>query len=80
MPSSPLPPRLPPLARAPPDHTDTQDLHRTATRVLRPSSRTTPLNYGLGSGEPTIVAQGQVEALGDVRGTLRAWGLGKQPF
>ncbi|BEI82118.1 hypothetical protein CcaverHIS002_0212780 [Cutaneotrichosporon cavernicola] len=56
------------------------DLHRTATRVLRPSSRTVPLNYGLGSGEPTIVAQGQVEALGDVRGTLRAWGLGKQPF
>lgn len=57
-----------------------QDLHRTATRVLRPSSRTAPLNYGLGSGEPTIVAQGQVEALGDVRGTLKAWGLGKQPF
>jgi processing peptidase subunit alpha len=55
-------------------------LHRTATRVLRPSSRTVPLNYGLGSGEPTIVAQGQIEALGDVRGTLRAWGLGKQPF
>jgi len=56
------------------------DLHRTATRVLRPSSRTTPLNYGLGSGEPTIVAQGQVEALGDVRATLKAWGLGRQNF
>jgi processing peptidase subunit alpha len=56
------------------------DLHRTATRVLRPSSRTTPLNYGLGSGEPTIVAQGQVEALGDVRATLKAWGLGRQNY
>lgn len=57
-----------------------QDLHRTATRVLRPSSRTTPLNYGLGSGEPTIVAQGQVEGLGDVRATLKAWGLGRQAY
>lgn len=57
-----------------------EDLHRTATRVLRPSSRTTPLNYGLGSGEPTIVAQGQVEGLGDVKATLKAWGLGRQPY
>ncbi|TXT10794.1 hypothetical protein VHUM_02299 [Vanrija humicola] len=56
------------------------DLHRTATRVLRPSSRTAQINYGLGSGEPTIVGQGQVEALGDVRATLKAWGLGKQPY
>lgn len=59
---------------------DRQDLHRTATRVLRPSSRTTPLNYGLGSGEPTIVAQGQVEGLGDVAATLKAWGLGRQAY
>lgn len=54
------------------------DLHRTATRVLRPSSRTVPLNYGLGSGEATIVAQGQIEALGDVRATIKQWGLGRQ--
>jgi processing peptidase subunit alpha len=56
------------------------DLHRTATRVLRPSSRTAVVNYGLGSGEATIVAQGQVEALGDVHATLKAWGLGRQNF
>jgi processing peptidase subunit alpha len=45
--------------------------------VLRPSSATVPLNYGMGSGQPTIVAQGQVEALGDVKGVLKSWGLGK---
>lgn len=48
--------------------------------MLRPSSRTVPLNYGLGSGEPTIVAQGQVEGLGDVAATLKAWGLGRQAY
>ncbi|KAL7423203.1 Mitochondrial-processing peptidase subunit alpha [Cryptotrichosporon argae] len=54
------------------------DLHRTATRVLRPSSTTTPLNYGLGSGLPTIVGLGQVERLGDVQQVVRDWALGRQ--
>ena len=56
------------------------DLWRTANRVLRPSSSSNPstLNYGLGSGKPTIVAQGpDVGRLGDVGGVLRKWGLGK---
>ena len=54
---------------------DRQDLHRTASRVLRPDAMR--LNYGLGSGKPTIVAQGKnLRALGDVKRTLRKWGLG----
>jgi processing peptidase subunit alpha len=53
-------------------------LWRTANRVLRPSFNTTPLNYGLGSGKPTIVAQGpNLEALGDVQRALRRWDLGR---
>ncbi|KAK4687959.1 hypothetical protein P7C73_g2156, partial [Tremellales sp. Uapishka_1] len=55
-----------------------KDLHRTATRILRPSSATVPLNYGLGSGKPTIVAQGRMDLLGDVKTVLKDWGLGRQ--
>lgn len=53
------------------------DVHRVATRLFRPDSRKTPLNAGIGSGEPTIVAIGKnVEGLGDVRSILRKWDLG----
>ncbi|EIW67445.1 hypothetical protein TREMEDRAFT_40551 [Tremella mesenterica DSM 1558] len=53
------------------------DLWRTANRVLHPSSGLSTLNYGLGSGRATVVAQGpNVEGLGDVGGVLRKWGLG----
>ncbi|KAH8089319.1 putative Mtochondrial processing peptidase [Filobasidium floriforme] len=57
-----------------------EDIHRTATRVLRPAERPTQaLNYGLGSGEPTVVVQGPLDNLGnlDLMSTLRQWGLGK---
>jgi hypothetical protein len=60
--------------------TTLQDIHRTATRVLRPAERPTQaLNYGLGSGEPTVVVQGPLDNLGnlDLMSTLRQWGLGK---
>ncbi|WVQ82015.1 hypothetical protein IAT38_004143 [Cryptococcus sp. DSM 104549] len=55
-----------------------QDLYRTANRVLRPSAASGRLNYGLGSGKATIVAQGKdLSALGDVGRTLKEkWGLG----
>lgn len=54
-----------------------QDIHRVATRIFRPQSRTTPLNAGIGSGEPTIVGIGKnVEGLGDVRSVLKKWDLG----
>jgi len=60
------------------DQLTMEDLYRTANRVLKPSSKTTVLNYGLGSGEPTIVAQGtNLSALGDVKGALKRWGLGR---
>jgi len=53
------------------------DVHRVATRLFRPDSRKTPLNAGIGSGEPTIVGIGKnVEGLGDVRSILRKWDLG----
>ncbi|WVR07392.1 hypothetical protein IAU60_004433 [Kwoniella sp. DSM 27419] len=55
-----------------------QDLWRTANRILRPTSTTGRLNYGLGSGRPTIVAQGpNLNALGDIKRSLKErWGLG----
>ena len=56
-----------------------QDIWRVATRILRPSSTTKPLNHGLGSGVPTIVAIGRnLERLGDVKQVLRKWDLGRR--
>jgi processing peptidase subunit alpha len=47
-------------------------------RVLKPTSKSAVLNYGLGAGVPTIVAQGpNLAALGDVKSTLRKWGVGR---
>ncbi|KAJ9122120.1 hypothetical protein QFC24_004347 [Naganishia onofrii] len=61
------------------DQVTLADIHRTATRVLRPSESSTaqPLNYGLGSGEPTIVVQGKLDGLHDIADVLKEWGLGK---
>ncbi|WWC71693.1 uncharacterized protein I206_105651 [Kwoniella pini CBS 10737] len=60
------------------DELTLEDLWRTANRVLRPTSSSSRLNYGLGSGKATIVAQGpKLGALGDVKRTLKErWGLG----
>ncbi|KIR58819.1 mitochondrial processing peptidase [Cryptococcus bacillisporus CA1873] len=55
------------------------DLHRVANRILRPgNSSEGRLNYGLGSGKATVVAQGPgLGALGDVRRILKdRWMLG----
>ncbi len=50
-----------------------------ATRILRPSAKTKPLNHGLGSGTPTVVGIGRnLERLGDVKDVLRRWDLGKR--
>lgn len=57
---------------------DKQDIWRVAMRVLKPTSKSAVLNYGLGAGGPTIVAQGpNLAALGDVKSTLRKWGVGR---
>ncbi|SPO25883.1 probable mitochondrial processing peptidase alpha chain precursor [Ustilago trichophora] len=59
------------------DQVDLKTLNRVATRVLRPqkmsvSSTTSPR----GSGQATVVAQGNLEGLGDVRDLLARRGLG----
>ncbi|KAJ9112380.1 hypothetical protein QFC19_000801 [Naganishia cerealis] len=61
------------------DQVTLEDIHRTATRVLRPSedSKAAPVNYGLGSGQPTIVVQGKLDGLHDIADVLKQWGLGK---
>jgi len=57
---------------------DEKDIWRVAMRVLKPTSKSAVLNYGLGAGGPTIVAQGpNLAALGDVKSTLRKWGVGR---
>lgn len=59
------------------DAVELSDIHRTASRVLRPQENGQQLNYGLGSGQPTIVAHGNLDGLGDLSEVLRSWGLGK---
>lgn len=62
------------------DAVQLEDIHRTASRVLRPAEMPKQaLNFGLGSGQPTVVVQGPLDGLGnlDVMGTLKNWGLGK---
>ncbi|EPQ30460.1 uncharacterized protein PFL1_01986 [Pseudozyma flocculosa PF-1] len=58
------------------DRVDLEVLHRVATRVLRPQKANVVLNHGLGSGQATVVAQGQLDGLGDVRDLLARRGLG----
>lgn len=58
-------------------YADFQDIHRVASRIFRPETRTTPMNGGIGSGEPTIVAIGKnAGAMSDARAVLKKWGLG----
>nr|ASF90184.1 hypothetical protein SPAR06735 [Bartheletia paradoxa] len=58
------------------DKVGMKDLHRVASRVLRPVKGGP---NGNGSSEVTIVAQGRVEKLGDVRRTLaEKYGLGRK--
>ncbi|PWN24125.1 hypothetical protein BCV69DRAFT_280027 [Microstroma glucosiphilum] len=65
------------------DQVDLPRLHRVATRVLRPTAekegKGQKMNYGLGSGQTTVVAQGNLEGLGDLRQMLYSRGLGAKP-
>lgn len=69
------------------DEVDLDALHRVANRVLRShrivapksASVVSPNNFGLGSGQSTVVAQGNLEGLGDIRRTLANRGLGVLP-
>lgn len=63
------------------DRVDLEVLQRVARRVLRPQQAEggKMLNHGLGSGQTTMVAQGHLEGLGDVREMLFRRGLGAKP-
>lgn len=63
------------------DQVDLRTLNRVATRVLRPQkmSLSTGNKSPRGSGQATVVAQGQLEGLGDVRDLLARRGLGVSP-
>lgn len=56
------------------DAVDVQTLNRVAKRVLRPERAS--LNYGFGTGTPSVVAMGKLDGLGDVRKLLASRGLG----
>lgn len=52
------------------DRVTIQDVHRVATRVLRPSESSLLEDRHTRSGRPTIVAMGKLDRLGDVRKVL----------
>ena len=51
------------------------DLHRVATRVLRPHESPSKHDRDTRSGQPTVVAQGKLDGLPDVRAALAKMGL-----
>ncbi|PWN51685.1 hypothetical protein IE53DRAFT_385963 [Violaceomyces palustris] len=61
------------------DKVDLPTLHRVASRILRPQRTSVTLNHGLGNGTSTVVAQGKLEGLGDLRTFLASRGLGAPP-
>lgn len=62
------------------DQVDLKTLNRVATRVLRPQKMTVGTGQAPhGSGQATVVAQGNLEGLGDVRDLLARRGLGVSP-
>ncbi|SPO45000.1 probable mitochondrial processing peptidase alpha chain precursor [Moesziomyces antarcticus] len=62
------------------DQVDLKTLNRVATRVLRPQKMAVGTGKApRGSGQATVVAQGSLEGLGDVRDLLARRGLGVSP-
>jgi processing peptidase subunit alpha len=58
------------------DEVTLPDLQRVARRIFRPTRSSDALRPGeQRSGEPTILAIGQIDRLGDVRDVLRRYGL-----
>ncbi|KDN46463.1 hypothetical protein K437DRAFT_246510 [Tilletiaria anomala UBC 951] len=63
------------------DQVDLQTLYRVASRVFKGDNAIVrkSLNYGLGSGQATVVCQGKLENLQDLRMLLYHQGLGADP-
>lgn len=62
------------------DEVDMADIRRVSRRIFTPQGQNDqPLNHGLGSGQVTLVAQGQLNGLGDIRQQLYAEGIGAKP-
>jgi processing peptidase subunit alpha len=62
------------------DQVDLKTLNRVATRVLRPQKMAVGTGKApRGSAQATVVAQGNLEGLGDVRDLLARRGLGVSP-
>ncbi len=64
------------------DRVDLATLHRVAARIFTPGNSSTSsqqLNYGLGNGQATVVAQGKLDGLQDIRLLLFHQGLGADP-
>lgn len=59
------------------DEVTLPDLQRVARRIFRPKQNAleSPIQGEVRSGEPTILAAGLLDGLGDVRETLRQAGL-----
>ncbi|TIA78102.1 hypothetical protein E3P89_03947 [Wallemia ichthyophaga] len=55
------------------DEVDLDTIRRVALRILKPEKGS--LNNGMGSGKPTVVAQGRLRGLKDVRASLASYGM-----
>lgn len=61
------------------DQVDLKTLNRVATRVLRPQKMQTGGLTTKGTGQATVVAQGNLDNLGNIRELLARRGLGSEP-
>ncbi|UZJ55491.1 hypothetical protein CBS101457_004811 [Exobasidium rhododendri] len=61
------------------DKVDLNNLCRVARRVFKPQESSKPLNFGLGSGQSSVVGLGNTRGLGDVRALLAQKKLGAPP-
>lgn len=61
------------------DQVDLKTLNRVASRVLRPQKMQTGGLTTKGTGQATVVAQGNLDNLGDIRELLARRGLGAEP-
>jgi hypothetical protein len=59
-----------------------KDIHRAISKIIRPgTTRRSSSEDGTStfSGEPTIVATGRIERLGDIKDLFSRYGIGSSP-